>query len=111
MPSRSAYEVFLERLEELIEDGDARAVAERAGINEVTLSNWRTGANPPNPTLRTLVALAKALNVTPCYLISDGAAGPLYSPREVERLLRLADDEENASKMFRNAVRETLRKL
>ncbi len=63
--------VFLERLRTLIPEGQARLVAERAGMSEQTLSKWRTGDIKPNPQLETLRKLAAALRVPIEHLISD----------------------------------------
>jgi transcriptional regulator with XRE-family HTH domain len=109
MPGRSAEEVFLERIRS-IPHGDQGNVARRAGINSETFSKWRTGKIRPNPTLETLVGLAAAMRCPIAYLISDGVYEPPFDPATVEKLLRAADEGEQAGKRLRDAVRAALRK-
>jgi len=50
-------------------------VAERAGIDQSTVSELERGVNP-NPTLQTILALARALDVDPAELFPVPDANP-----------------------------------
>lgn len=65
--------LFTKRLAELLGDAEARTIAAATGIHESTISKWRNGKPPVNPSLENLERLARALKVPLSYLISDEA--------------------------------------
>lgn len=77
-----AQTIFLRRLNELLPRGRATIVAQRTGIHLSTISNWRQGKTPVNPSLEILEKLANALNVPVAYLITDS---PLVAVDASER--------------------------
>jgi transcriptional regulator with XRE-family HTH domain len=91
-------EVFLSRLEELEAKvgGTANVAAGLAGVHPSTWSNWSGRKRPINPTMKTLLRIAEALEIPVTAMLSD-EADP--RPREgldakdVRRLLNgLRDD-------------------
>jgi Helix-turn-helix len=77
-----AQTIFLRRLNELLPRGRATIIAQRTGIHLSTISNWRQGKTPVNPSLEILEKLANALNVPVAYLITDS---PLVAVDASER--------------------------
>lgn len=65
--------LFTKRLAELLGEAEARTIAAATGIHESTISKWRNGKAPVNPSLENLERLARALKVPVSYLISDEA--------------------------------------
>jgi transcriptional regulator with XRE-family HTH domain len=59
---RRPSDFFRERLKELIPRGKATIVAQRSGVSETTLSNWKRGFGRINPELETLEKLAAAIS-------------------------------------------------
>lgn len=111
MATRQPDDVFINRLKELIPEGEARKCARRAGISEQTLSKWRTGTIKANPKLSTLRRLASVLRVPVAYLISDEATvverPSSLSPEELRRgAQQIRELEELAKKLEGAAVRE-----
>ena len=64
-------QTFIKRLNELLPHGEATVIAQRTGIHLSTISNWRQGKPPINPSLENLTKLAHAFNVPAAYLITD----------------------------------------
>ena len=64
-------QTFIKRLNELLPRGEATVIAQRTGIHLSTISNWRQGKPPINPSLEMLTKLAHAFNVPAAYLITD----------------------------------------
>ena len=64
-------EMFIKRLNELLPHGEATIIAQRTRIHLSTISNWRQGKPPINPSLEMLTKLARAFNVPAAYLITD----------------------------------------
>lgn len=79
-------ESVLLRLEALLQGREARTVAGKGKLNEVTISRWRNGKAPFNPNLDTLERLAAGFGVTVGELVGEG-------PTFEERLRSLTLDE------------------
>lgn len=110
MSARKPEEIFVERLEELLRGREAKLVAERSGIAQTTISKWKHGRIPANPSLDTLVRLARALGVPLVYLISDGVYEPAYDAAAVERLMRATEELLRAATVARHAVTDAMKK-
>jgi transcriptional regulator with XRE-family HTH domain len=110
MPLRKPEDIFVERLDELLRDREAKAIAERSGISHHTLSKWRNRKIPANPGLDSLARLARALGVPIVYLISDGVYEPPYPPGAVENLMRADEQLQHASSVARRAIADMLKK-
>ena len=82
-----AQQTFIKRLNELLPHGEATVLAQKTGIHLSTISNWRLGKPPINPTLENLEKLADGLSVPLAYLITD-APLLVVSASERERLER-----------------------
>jgi transcriptional regulator with XRE-family HTH domain len=83
-------QTFIKRLNELLPRGEATVIAQRTGIHLSTISNWRQGKPPINPSLEMLTKLAHAFNVPAAYLITDVSllvASP-FERDELEAILR-----------------------
>jgi len=100
----------VERLNELLRGREARTISERTGISETTISRWRNRRAPANPSLDTLVRLARALGVPLVYLISDGVYEPAYDAAAVERLMRATEELLRAATVARHAVTDAMKK-
>jgi transcriptional regulator with XRE-family HTH domain len=81
MPN-SAAEVALQRLKARLDVVEARDVAMRSKINEVTISRWKSGQQAFNPKLHTLERLAHGLGITVADLVCDEPRPPAASPSE-----------------------------
>ena len=64
-------QTFIKRLNELLPRGEATVIAQRTKIHLSTISNWRQGKPPINPSLEMLTKLAHAFDVPTAYLITD----------------------------------------
>jgi transcriptional regulator with XRE-family HTH domain len=89
--ARSAEDVFLDRLEELVAKvGSQERASGLAGVAAGTFSRWRNRKRKVNPDLSTLVRIAEALNVPVGEMVSDpGADAPRrgIDPDHVQGLL------------------------
>jgi transcriptional regulator with XRE-family HTH domain len=79
----------LDRLEGLLQERQARGVANKAQITETHISKWRGGHVNFNPKLDTLEQMARALDITVGELVGD-------APTFDERLAAMGPDEKLA---------------
>jgi transcriptional regulator with XRE-family HTH domain len=89
VPRGTLQSAVLLRLEGLLQNHQARAVAGRGKVNEVTISNWRRGKVAFNPRLETLEKLAEGLGITVAELIGE-------APTFEEKLRLMTADEKLA---------------
>lgn len=92
MPTH-AQQALMARLRELLGAQRVTDVAERSGIAPEQLSRWRTGALLPNPTLRTLERLARALGVSVGYLLGESTELPASVQRDAERRIAAIEEQ------------------
>ena len=71
MSKEDPAEVFIRRLRERVPDGEKRRTAELAGLSNAIFTRWFDGQRPPNPTLKTMQALASVLGVHLTELLTD----------------------------------------
>lgn len=89
MRRTTAREAGLARLKDELKTKQARAIAERAKLHEVTISNWKRGVEPFNPKLDELERLAHGLDLTIAEIVGD-------APTFEDRLKAMGPDEKLA---------------
>ena len=99
MPN-SAAEAALQRLRARLDVVEARDVATRSKINEVTICRWKGGQQAFNPTLHTLERLARGLQMSIAELVSIESAAEKAEREEREG----RDVERKAREMLQRAA-------
>lgn len=105
-----AMRVLMQRLAALPR-GTQKRLAELAGLNEATLSRWKSGV-PPR--LQQLEALAEAMGVSICYLLDDNSkevpklpsVEPAADAAKIARLVRRAEDAQQELAAALDALRK-----